>query len=85
MRPDGGGVVRLTGVQDFDDGGGALDVQGQGVEPAVLHQEEEHAQTVLQGGVGLGLPAARLVRVVLRPEPGPGGRAGGGRGLGRAS
>lgn len=60
---------RLTCVEDLDDGRGLVDVQHDTVEPAVLHQEGEDVEAVVQGAPGLGLEAAGFVRVILGPEP----------------
>lgn len=66
-RPGSG----LTCVQNLDDSWGLLDVQGDTVKPAVLHQEHVDVEAVAQGSLSLGLESAGLVWVVFGPEPGP--------------
>lgn len=58
-----------TCIQDFDDGLGALDVEGDVLVPAVVHEVHVDAQPVLQSTVGFGFAPARLVRVILGAEP----------------
>lgn len=64
------GVFWGTCIEGFDDLGGAVDVQQQVIEPAVLPQVEKNAEPVPERGLGLLLPLAGLVRVVFGAEPG---------------
>lgn len=46
-----------------------FNVQGDIIEPAVLHQEHKDVHTVVQGTLGLCFKSAGLIWVVLGPEP----------------
>lgn len=59
----------LTCIQNLDDDWGLFNVQGDVIKPAVLHQEHEDVQTVVQGALGLCLKSAGLIWVILGPEP----------------
>jgi len=59
----------LTCIQNFDDGRGLLNVQGDIIKPGILHQEHEDIQTIVQGTVGLCLKSAGLIGVIFGPEP----------------
>lgn len=64
-RPGSG----LTCVQDLNDRWGLLNVQGDTVKPAVVHQEHVDVEAIAQGSLSLDLQSTGLVRVILGPEP----------------
>lgn len=58
-----------TCIQDLDDSRCLLNVEGDIVEPIVLHQKHVDVEAVAQGSLSLGLESVGLVRVIFGPEP----------------